>query len=83
MVRHKRIRKTDSDKLRAWLDANGAEGWAALMNEGLAAITLERLSKGQLKGVPREVTQRVLCRITGFKLDELFPLVGAGEEEAS
>lgn len=74
MIRHKLTRKTDSERLKAWLDSNGKDGWAALLDIGLTPITIDRMIKGQFKNAPRELTQKALCRATGMRLDDLFPV---------
>lgn len=73
MNRHNRSRKTDIDKLNAWIAVNPVQAWAAMLGKGLQPWTIERIISGKQIGAPRPSTRHTLCEITGMTEAVLFP----------
>ena len=69
--------------LEKWLAENG--GLAELAHKSnVSPHTIMKLKNRVNPAAPRKrITQSLLAKAIGVEIDVLFPLVGAGEEEAS
>lgn len=75
-------RKINNKLIREWIKINGKGSLERLAFEsGCSASMVQKLSLDTYKCLPKIDKIEGLCRVTGYEINELFPLVEDREKD--